>query len=159
MKSTIRNSRVSGAVHPADIEAYLSAHRWREVERRAEAYAIWQRTGDDEPVEILLPLSTAYRDYAARIADVLRTLEAVEQRSQLDILADIHTVACDMIHISAEGEVLAGGTISLLGGTQFIASVQNLMLAAACSAVQPRPVFYDPVRRRQRHPCRRHGSA
>lgn len=145
MKATIRDSTTLRAVRPHDMVAYLRARRWHEHERREEAYAIWQRTDDGEPVEILLPLNTAYRDYAARIAGVLQTLEAVEQRSQLDILADIQTVGCDAIHMSAEGEALEGGAISLHGGTQFVAGVQNLMLAAACSAVQPRPVFYDPV--------------
>ena len=145
MTSTIRNSAVLRAVRPQDVAVYLQARRWREQERREGEYAIWQRTADDEPVEILLPLNTAYRDYAARIAGVLQTLEAVEQRSHLDILADIQTVGCDTIHVSAEGEALAGGAISLHGGTLFIAGVQNLMLAAACSAVQPRPVFDDPV--------------
>jgi hypothetical protein len=145
MTSTIRNSAVLRAVRPQDVAVYLQARRWREQERREGEYAIWQRTADDEPVEILLPLNTAYRDYAARIAGVLQTLEAVEQRSQLDILADIQTVGCDTIHVSAEGEALAGGAISLHGGTLFIAGVQNLMLPAACSAVQPRPVFDDPV--------------
>ncbi|MCS6937785.1 MAG: hypothetical protein NZM94_00860, partial [Roseiflexus sp.] len=47
--------------------------------------------------------------------------------------------------ISAEGEALSGGTISLHGGAQFVASVQRLLLAAACSAVQPRPVYGDRV--------------
>ena len=145
MKATIRDSTILRAVRSQDVAVYLHARRWREQERREGEYAIWQRTGDNEPVEILLPLNTAYRDYAARIAGVLQTLEAVEQRSQLDILADIQTVGCDAIHMSAEGEALAGGAISLHGGTQFVAGVQNLMLAAACSAVQPRPVFDDPV--------------
>jgi hypothetical protein len=108
MTSTIRNSAVLRAVRPQDVAVYLQARRWREQERREGEYAIWQRTADDEPVEILLPLNTAYRDYAARIAGVLQTLEAIEQRSQLDILADIQTVGCDAIHISAEGEALAG---------------------------------------------------
>jgi hypothetical protein len=145
MKATIRDSTILRAVRPHDVVAYLRAQHWREREHHEGQYAIWQRKSDNEPVEILLPLNKAYRDYATRIAEALQTLEAVEQRSQRDILADIQNVACDVTHISAESEALSGGTISLHGGAQFVASVQRLMLAAACSAVQPRPVYGNHV--------------
>lgn len=145
MKATMRDSAILRAVRPLDVVAYLRAQHWREREHHQGQYAIWQRKSDNEPVEILLPLNEAYRDYATRIAEALQTLEAVEQRSQHDILADIQNVACDVTHISAEGEALSGGTIALQGGAQFVASVQRLVLAAACSAVQPRSVYGDHV--------------
>lgn len=145
MKAAIRDSTILRAVRPDDVVAYLRARHWREREHREGQYAIWQRKSDGEPFEILLPLNSAYRDYAARIAEALQTLEAVEQRSQYDILTDIQNVACDVTHISAEGEALSGGTISLHGGAQFVASVQRLLLAAACGAVQPRSVYGDRV--------------
>lgn len=145
MKAAIRDSTTLRAVRPHDVVAYLRARHWREHEQREGQYAIWQHESDSEPFEILLPLNSAYRDYATRIAEALQTLEAVEQRSQHDILTDIQNVACDVTHISAEGEALSGGTISLHGGAQFVASVQRLLLAAACSAVQPRSVYGDRV--------------
>ena len=147
MKATIRDSTTLRAVRPQDVAVYLHARRWREHERREGEYAIWQRKSksDSEPVEILLPLSSTYRDYVTRIAEALQTLEAVEQRSPHDILIDIQNVACDVTCISAEGETLTGGTISLEGGAQFVAHVQRLLLAAACGAVQPRPVHGDRV--------------
>lgn len=73
----------------------------------------------------------------------MQTLEAVEQRSQHDILTDIQNVACDVTHISAKGEALSGGTISLHGGAQFVASVRRLLRAAARAAAWRRYVFSD----------------
>lgn len=145
MKATIRDSAILRAVCPLDVVDYLRAQRWREDKCQQDKYAIWKREIDNEPVEILLPLNTAYRDYATRIAEALHTLEVVEQRSQHDILTDIQNIAYDVTRISAEGKDLAGGTISLQGGAQFVVSVQRLFLAAAHSAVQPRPVYDDHV--------------
>lgn len=145
MKATIRDSSMLRAVRPHDMVAYLRAQHWREYEHQQDLYAIWQREIDNEPVEILLPLNSKYRDYATRIAEALHTLEVVEQRSQHDILTDIQNIAYDVTRSSAEGKELAGGTISLQGGAQFVVSVQRLFLAAAHSAVQQRPVYDDHV--------------
>lgn len=143
MKAAIRDNATLRAVRPHDVVAYLRARHWREHKQCEGQYAIWQHESDGEPFEILLPLNSAYRDYATRIAEALQTLEAVEQRSQHDILTDIQNVACDVTHISAEGEALSGGTISLHGGAQFVASVQRLLLAAAHSAAWRRYVYGD----------------
>lgn len=141
VKATIHDSARQHAVRTHDIVAYLRARRWREREYHEGQYAVWERKIDGEAVEILLPLNNAYRDYDTRIAEVLRTLEAVEQRSQLDILFDLRTVTHDVTRISADGEALIDGTISLQGGAQFVACVQRLVLAAASGAVQPRSVY------------------
>ncbi len=141
MKATIHDSIRRHAVRPRDIAAYLRARHWREREYHEGQYAVWERKTGGETVEMLLPLSDAYRDYDARIAEILHTLEAVEQRSLLDILSDLRTVVYDVTRISADGAALIDGTISLQGGAQFVAHVERLVLAAASYAVQPRSVY------------------
>lgn len=142
MKATIRDREALLLIKPLDLVAYLRANHWHEIEYHEGRYAIWLRNGHDEPTEILLPLNREYRDYAIRVAEALQTLEAVEERNQIDILTDIQLTTYDVVRIAAEDRSLENGTIAFAGGATFVEQSYQLMLAAACSTAQPRPVYY-----------------
>jgi hypothetical protein len=73
--------------------------------------------------------------------EALEALQSIEQRSQLDILNDIQCISSDVIRwrwIQANAE---DGTVPLEQGQEFFSLVRNQILAAACSAVEPRQFF------------------
>lgn len=142
MNLSIYELKTLHAVKPLDLAAYLRANQWHETERQEGQFAFWHRNGDGDTIEILLPLNRAFRDYTSRIAEALHTLEVAEQRSQREILTDIHAITNDITRIAAEHESLADGTLPLKGAVQFVESAYSLILAAACSTVRPRAVFY-----------------
>lgn len=95
MKVTVRDSSVLRTVEPHILEAHLETAGWRETARILDGAAgVWRlkKDGFDE-FEILLPLKPDWVDYAARISDALKTLEEVENRSQIEILGELITNA------------------------------------------------------------------
>jgi hypothetical protein len=125
-----------------ELAAYLRANHWKEVDHQDGRFAIWLKGGQQEDIEVLLPLDPAVRDFAARMAEALHALEVAEGRSQLEILADIGNVSSDVIRIAAEHESLRDGTLPLERGVVFVEQTYSLILAAACGAFQPREVFH-----------------
>jgi hypothetical protein len=88
MRANIRDARILSEVQPLNLFAYLRGRQWRELER-VEKGSFWGKKDDEGEVEVLLPSDSTLRDYANRISDLLKTLERVEGRSQLEIIEDL----------------------------------------------------------------------
>lgn len=115
---------------------------WQEVENHKGRYSVWiAPERSDATVEVLLPLSRELRDYVNRVAEILQTLEVYEQRSQLEIVEDIRGTSTDVIRLGAEGDQFEDGTLPIEQGIEFLQAGRELLLAAACSAAQPREVY------------------
>jgi hypothetical protein len=93
MKVTIKDSQTLETVQPDIIQAHLQATGWQETGRiYNDSGAIWRFKNDPtNEYEILLPLQHNLGDYAERISDILKTLEIVEKRDQVDILSEFIT--------------------------------------------------------------------
>ncbi len=140
MKAVIRDPAILTAVRPLDLASYLRASGWREV-KHAPAWAEWTYAVNGQEYEALLPLDPAFRDYPGRIAEVLRALEAVEGRSQLEILRDLSCTGSDVIRLRVEGNGASDGSIPLEQGARLVEKARDLLTAAACAAVEPRAAF------------------
>ena len=93
MKVTIKDSQTLKTVQPDIIQTHLQATGWQETGRiYDDAGAIWRlKKNTADEYEIFLPLQHNLGDYAERISDILKTLEIVENRDQLDILSEFIT--------------------------------------------------------------------
>ena len=89
MKVTIRDSQIFKTIEPPKLAEHLQMTGWHQDRPLNENGVIWLKDYAGEPAEVLLPLRPDLSDYAARIGDVIKTLEVVEQRSQLEILSDL----------------------------------------------------------------------
>jgi hypothetical protein len=138
MKVTIRDESVLRSIRPHELVTYLRSRGFRQHEAPGAVTATWRKGSGSDEFEILVPLEPTFRDYASRVLDVLKTLEALEQRSQLDILRDIVTSTADMVRIPARRVDMRDGSISITNGVDFYQSARELMLAAACAAIEPR---------------------
>jgi hypothetical protein len=76
------------------------------------------------------------------MAEAVHVLAEVEQRSETSILADLSVAGSDVIRVRAM-EASHDETISLLGGVALYTEARELLLAAACAAQSPRPVFHS----------------
>lgn len=142
MKATIQDRRVLQSVQPVELIHYLRATSWTQVERHNGRYATWHNQAGDERIEILLPLDPSFRDYPTRIAEALHALAVAEDRSQLDILADIEHISWDVLRIGADYASMHANTLTIEQGASFVEHSSQLILAAACSTVHMREVFY-----------------
>jgi hypothetical protein len=148
MIATVRDIAALQAVGPVDLAAYLRAKGWLEEGPLGDRGAVWRGRGiSGDEYEVLLPLDRRLRDYVARIGDALRTLEAAEERSQLEILSDLTTASADTIRVPASPEHTADGSVPFDVGLRLVEGARDMMLAAACSAVE-RKAYY-PTRKPQ----------
>jgi hypothetical protein len=93
MKVTIKDREVLQALDSEAVADYLLAYGWKQVEQIGDKGTAWKLCAEqNREYEILLPLRRTVGDYVLRMADILRTLEVAEQRSQLDIWNDIEQI-------------------------------------------------------------------
>jgi hypothetical protein len=116
---TIRDPEILNSLDPEQVRSYLRSHHWQEQRQIEEHTSLWTFSHlKGEPVEILQPLKPDYLDFPRRMAEVLQTLEMVQQISQLEILNDLFTTASD---ITVQGiitnlqEGAFSGRITLMG--------------------------------------------
>ncbi|MBV8213394.1 MAG: hypothetical protein JOZ08_09250 [Verrucomicrobia bacterium] len=139
MKTTIRDIETLSAIRPLDMVAYLRSNGWEQAQI-LERGAFWLKVKNDQTFELLLPLDSTVRDLPYRMAEVLQTLEDAEGRSQLEIIDDVVMASADVIRSRLPG-AQHSGEISVERGRLVYEQARNLMLAAACAAVEKRPLF------------------
>jgi hypothetical protein len=139
MKATIRDAEILRAIRPLELVGYLRANGWHE-EQPLERGAFWLKESKEQSYELLLPLDSNLGDFANRMAEVLQVLERAEQRSQLEIVEDLMMVSADVIRPRLPG-TSSEGSLSLEQGTIVYEQARNLMLAAACAAIERRPLY------------------
>jgi hypothetical protein len=142
MKVSIRDTQTLKAIAPLDVAAYLRSRGWREATPLPGKGALWHWTAKEaDEFEVALPLERSVADYAQRISELLRTLETVEDRSQLEILEDVVTTSADIIRIPATYNEASDGSVPIDDGVSVIQSARDLLLASACAAVQAKAVY------------------
>ncbi|MEW6238121.1 MAG: hypothetical protein AB1656_22255 [Candidatus Omnitrophota bacterium] len=136
MKAKVCDPETLQALKPSDLIAYLRTQGWEQESSRGDKAAIWVYSRNNkEEADILLPLRQDFDDYAIRMSEVLTILEKVEQRSQLDILNDLLISSADLIRVRSFMDRASDGTIALEDGVTFIQRTRDMLLSAACAAV------------------------
>ncbi|MBG1271255.1 hypothetical protein [Nostoc sp. WHI] len=142
MKATIRDIDVLKSINPLEVASYLETQGWKEQSQINDIASVWTlELGQGDNVEILLPLNPEFRDFSARMSEVLQNLEIVENRSQLEIITNLKTPLAEIIQISVNHSEIINGSIPIYQGVQLFESAKKLMWSAASSAVQPKPYF------------------
>lgn len=142
MRVAVRDTEALLAIQPREVAAYLRARGWQEHRRISSKGLTWVRPDQgDDGAEVLLPLDRGLLDYVGRMAELLRTLELEEQRSQLDILRDLENTSGDIIRVRLDRADINGGSVPLEAGVSLIESVRDMLAAAACATVSPKAYF------------------
>lgn len=138
MKVTVRDSQTLELIQPEALGKYLAAREWSNLRPFGEFGTIYKRTKGARKYELLVPLTREIEDFPERVFDILRTLEVVEERSQIEILSDLTSILADVVRIRRSEAV--DGTLPLEDGASLFTSAFEMVKAAACTAVDPR--FY-----------------
>lgn len=142
MKATVRDLDVLNAIQPLQVATYLRANGWHEQSRIADKATVWiQMTNSGEEFEILLPLKPESRDFPLLISQVLETLEIAERRSQLEILSALTTSSADVILVRVNHPDAVDGSMPIDDCVLLLQSARNMMMSAACSALEPKAYF------------------
>jgi len=142
MKARITDAMALSALRPLEVVSYLRSNGWTKSREKPGDWSRWLRADQEgEEFEITVPLNHQFRDFAARMGDVLQVLEAFEARSQIQIFQDLLVTGADVIRLRLADAELADTSVPLDEGATFIQKAKDMVLAAACAAVNPR-VYY-----------------
>lgn len=141
MKVTIRDPEPFARLNPAEVAAYLRTEGWMEVENEPDRFSVWQAGVNGDRVELVLPLRRALGDFVPRMAEVVGTLSAKENRSQLEVLSDLQTAGADIVRVRFRHASASDGSIPLDRGEALVENAREMMLAAACAVVQPKAYY------------------
>ncbi len=125
-----------------DLKSYLDAQGWRQMDRIGDRALVYvPEAAETEAVEILVPTRDDLGDYVSRMAEAVGLLAEREQRSALEVYQDILTSGLDVVRLRAP-EADASGAIGIEDGVVLHQEAENLLLAAACSVVDPRRNYH-----------------
>lgn len=142
LKAEIRDRAIFQSLSHLDVRAYLAAQSWEEVGRLGNKATVHVKLdAQARQWEILLPSRENVGDYAERMAEALRTISAVEARSELAVFRDLLCAGADVLRVAApHGD--AAGTIDIRNGVILHEQAENLLMSAACAAAYPRPTYH-----------------
>lgn len=140
-KVDIRDVGALATLRPLEVAAYLKAKGWL-AQPSAAASSVWTKAIADDEFEVVVPLDQSQRDFALRMGELLHTVAIAEGRSQGDVYSDLLTTYADVIRIRIDDPELSDGTLPIDTHAQAAQKVRDLLLAAACSALQRRAVWH-----------------
>ena len=138
MKASIHDKQILETLKPLELATYLRSKGWRQVQAVEDRWATWTKGSD---FEVVLPLTRELGDFVLRMGDTLRTLEVVEDRSQLEILNDLLATSADIMRFRITYAEATDGTIPIEEGAQIVQRARDMVMAGACAAIEKRAVF------------------
>lgn len=142
MNVDIRDAEAVRQLRPLEVAAYLRSRGWAQVDKKPSKAAIWTLTSNGNEFEAIVPLDNSLADYALRMSEVLGTLAAAEERSQVQIYSDLMTTFADVIRIRIDAPEYRDGSLPINAHAQVAQKARDLLLAAACSATEHRAVWH-----------------
>jgi hypothetical protein len=99
MIDAVPSLRAAEGLPAAAMLAYLRSTGWTAKPSRVPGVTVLSKDfpDADEPIHIVLPDVAGFADEHRRVADALRTIEAVEERSLQSIVDDVRKVAAKSI--------------------------------------------------------------
>ena len=136
MRVDIRDRDALQAVSPEGLAAYAKGAGWAKVESygaHSDVYAAEQLP------EIILPRTQLLGDYASVVARLIEIFAEVSERDELALYRDLVTANRDFVRVQAGGS--GDGSLSVNDGVDLVGGSRDLLLAAACSLGEPRPLY------------------
>lgn len=137
MKAQILDAEALRAISPAALAAFARGEGWAKMEAygsHADVYA-----GRHRP-EIILPRTDRLGDYAAVVSRLLSVFAKVAERDELATYRDLIGADRDVVRVRAFGDE-DDGSVPLDSGVKLVAQARDMLLAAACAARAPQPVY------------------
>ena len=137
MKIEILDADALRRISPAAISAYARAEGWQKEEpygAHADVYA-----GHGRP-EIVLPRTDRLADYAAVVSRLIDVFSDQTQLDQTAVYKDLVGADRDVVRVrnpNADDD----GSVSLEVGVEIVSNARDMLLAAACAARTPQPLY------------------
>jgi hypothetical protein len=137
MRVSIRDRDALRAVSPAALSAYARTAGWI----RQEPYRVHSDVyvGEGLP-EIIVPQTQHLGDYASVVATLIDTFASVAEQDETTVYRDLVTADRDVVRVRAIDRDHSG-SLPVGAGADLVCGTRDMILAAACSLVNPRRFY------------------
>ena len=137
MKANIRDREALLAVSPSALSAYARAAGWTKGDTYGDHSDVYAAEGLPE---VILPRTQRLGDYAAVISRLIEIFAKAAETDELALYRDLVTADRDVIRVRvAPGD--DDGSMTVNNGVNLVRGAHDLLLAAACSLREPRPLY------------------
>ena len=136
MKATIQDKGALSAVSPTALSAYARVAGWIKVESFGEHSDVY--SGNELP-EIVLPRTPQLGDYAYVVSQLIGIFAQVAGTDELSLYRDLVTADRDVIRVRVDDA--NDGSVAISAGIALMEGASEMILAAACSLSDPRPLY------------------
>ena len=136
MRVSIHDRDTLLAVSPTALSVYARVSGWiqkKPYRMHSDVY------GGEELPDIIIPRTEHLGDYASVVAELIETFADVTEQDELTVYRSLVTADRDVIRVRAAGS--DDGSVTLNDGVDLIRGAHDLLLSAACSLREPRPVY------------------
>ena len=136
MRATIRDTEALKAVSPTALSAYARAAGWIKVETYGDHSDVY--SAPKRP-EVILPRTERLGDYANVVSRLIEIFANAAKTDELSLYRDLVTADRDVIRVRAAEN--SDGAVAVNDGLDLLRGAHDMLLAAACSLRNPRPVY------------------
>ena len=137
LTTNLHDPKVLRAVSPLALAAYARSAGWSKTEEYGDYSDVY--AGDQLP-EIIVPRTPRLGDYAQVVARLIAIFSHAAEVDEIQMYNDLVVSDRDVTRVRASnGET--DGTVDLEQGVALVSGSRDMLLAAACSLQDPRPVY------------------
>ena len=125
------------AISPMALSAYVRAAGWRHTDTFGDHSDVY--TGFQLP-EIIVPRTQRLGDYPDVVARLVGVFSVVAGLDEAALYADLLVADRDVVRVRVDDGAL-DGSIDIGTGSTLVSGARDMVLAAACSLHDPRPVY------------------
>ena len=138
MRVSIRDEGALNDVSPSALSAYAHAAGWEKEEPYGNHSDVYVRRGAPE---IVIPRTQRLGDYADVVSRLIEIFAEAAETDTLSLYRDLVTADRDVVRVSAAPEG-PDGSVTLDDGMSLITGAHDMVLAAARSLREPRPLYH-----------------
>ncbi len=136
MRANIQDETALLAVSPSALTAYARSAGWSKIETYGEHSDVF---ANEHLPEVVVPRTQDIGDYISVVSKLIEVFAGVAEIDEISLYADLVTADRDVIRFrvpSAEK-----GSLGINDGIELVDGARNILLSAACSLEDPRPLY------------------
>ncbi len=137
MQAKILDQEALKAISPSAVSAFARSLGWTRVSSYGEHSDIY--AADGKP-ELLIPRSDRLGDYPSVMSRLIGFFSQTMERDELGVYRDLIGADRDVIRVRSYGAD-EDGSVNIDAGVKLVAQAREMLLAAACAAKTPQPLF------------------
>jgi hypothetical protein len=137
MRVKILDNDALDAVTPVALAAYARSEGWTRTERFGEHSDVYASA---RAPELVVPRTSRLGDYAGVVGELITIFAQASDRHELTIYRDLIGADRDVVRVRSFGAD-DEGSIAIDAGVDIVFRSRDMLLAAACAARNPQPLF------------------